>query len=157
VLLEQAMKDGAYGLSSGLEYEVGSYSDTPELITLAKTVSRFKNGFYISHMRDEADLTLESTRELIRISDEAKLPAQISHVKLGTVGVWGKTAELIKLVDDARKRGLDITADCYPYEAWSSTITVLVPDKQYDNPKSVAKALADVGGAENVTITSCRL
>ncbi len=155
ILLEQAMKDGAYGLSSGLEYEVGSYSNTEEMIELAKTAARFK-GFYISHMRDEADLTLESTRELIRISQEAKLPAQISHVKLGSVAVWGKTPELLKMVEDARKRGLDITADCYPYDAWSSTITVLVPDKQYDNPKSVAKALADAGGPENVTITSCK-
>ena len=60
--------------------------------------------------------------ELIRISEEAKLPAQISHVKLGSVAVWGKTPELIRLVESARRRGLDLTADCYLYDAWSSTI-----------------------------------
>ncbi len=155
VLLEQAMKDGAYGLSSGLEYEVGSYSNTEEVIALSKTAARSK-GFYISHVRDEANLAIESIRELVRIAEEAMIAAQITHIKLGAVAVWGKTPELIRIVEDARKRGLDITADCYPYDAWSSTITVLVPDKQYDNPKSVAQALADVGGGKNVTITNCK-
>ena len=77
---------------------------------------------------EEAETVLFRQAELIRISEEAKLPAQISHVKLGSVAVWGKTPELIRLMESARRRGLDITADCYPYDAWSSTITVLVAD-----------------------------
>jgi len=154
-LLEQAMQDGAFGLSSGLEYEVGSYSNTAELITLAKTVAR-QGGFYMSHLRDEGDKAIASVQELIRIASEAKLPAQISHIKLGSVAVWGQTAEVNRLVLAARLRGLDVNADCYPYEAWSSTITVLVLDKQHDNPQSVAKGLADVGGPQNVTVTSCQ-
>jgi N-acyl-D-aspartate/D-glutamate deacylase len=77
---------------------------------------------------------------------------QISHIKLGTVGVWHKAAEAIALIEAARARGVDITADEYPYNAWSSTITVLVPDKRYDYPPSVERALADVGGAANVLI-----
>src|SRR6185369_16456783 len=84
--------------------------------------------------------------------ERAHIPVQISHIKLGTVGVWHQAAKAIALVDAARRRGVDVTADEYPYNAWSSTITVLVPDKRYDYPPSVAKALADVGGAQNVLI-----
>src|SRR5262249_4631052 len=76
----------------------------------------------------------------------------ISHIKLGTVGVWHRAADAIALIDAARKRGVDVTADEYPYNAWSSTITVLVPDKRYDYAPSVEKALADVGGAQHVLI-----
>ena len=157
-LLSQAIDDGAFGLSSGLEYEVGSYADTAEMIALAKAATRHRGpaGFYMSHLRDEGDQSLASIRELIRIAEQAQLPAQISHLKLASIAVWGKTAEVVALVDDARRRGLHITADCYPYEAWSSGITVLVLDKQYDNPQSVAKGLADVGGPQNVTVTRCQ-
>ena len=154
-LVEQAMQEGAVGLSSGLEYEVGSYSTTEEVIALAKVAAKYK-GIYVSHLRDESDLAFDSFREIIRIGEEAHLPVQISHIKLGTAGVWGKAAEAVKLIAAARARGVDITADCYPYDAWGSTITVLVPDKQYDNPASVAKALADVGGAANVLVTSSK-
>ena len=154
-LVDQAMRDGAVGLSSGLEYEVGSYSNTEELIAMAKAAAKH-GGFYISHVRDEGDHALDSFRELIRIGEEAHLPVEISHIKLGTAAVWGKSAEVIGLVEAARKRGLDVTADCYPYDAWASGLTVLVLDKRYDDPASVAKGLADVGGAQNVTITSCK-
>ena len=77
---------------------------------------------------------------------------QISHIKLGTVGVWRKAADAIALIEAARARGVDVTADAYPYNAWQSTITVLVPNKRYDDPPSVDKALADVGGAKNVLV-----
>ena len=153
-LVDQAMREGAVGLSSGLEYEVGSYSTTEELIALAKAAAKH-GGFYISHVRDEGDQALDSFREEIRIGEEAHLPVQISHIKLGTAAVWGKADQVVSLVEAARKRGVDVTADCYPYDAWASGITVLVLDKRYDNPASVAKGLADVGGAENITITSC--
>src|SRR5205807_1517568 len=77
---------------------------------------------------------------------------QISHIKLGTVGVWRRAAQAIALIAAAQKRGVDVTADAYPYNAWQSTITVLVPDKRYDYPPSVERALADVGGAANVLV-----
>ena len=150
-LVEQGMREGAMGLSSGLEYEVGGYADTRELVALAKVAARFR-GIYMSHIRDEADKSFEALREAIAIGEQAHIPVQISHIKLGTVSVWHKAAATVKLIDDARKRGVDVTADCYPYNAWSSTITVLVPDKRYDYPPSVEKALADVGGAQNVLI-----
>jgi len=154
-LADQAMRDGAFGLSTGLEYEVGKPATTEEVIALASVASRYK-GIYISHMRDEADKAFESFAELIRISREAKLPAQVSHIKLGTVGVWGRAREAVALIEKARRSGLDITADCYPYDAWSSTIRVLIPSGRHDDPTDVARGIADVGGAGNITITSCR-
>jgi N-acyl-D-amino-acid deacylase len=150
-LVEQGMNEGAIGLSSGLEYEVGSYSETKELVEMSKAAARH-GGFYMSHIRDEADRAFEAFREAIAIGEQAQIPVQISHIKLGTVGVWHKSAEVVKMIEAARKRGVDVTADCYPYDAWHSTITVLVPNKRYDDPASVKKALDDVGGARNVTI-----
>jgi N-acyl-D-amino-acid deacylase len=150
-LVDQAMREGAMGLSSGLEYEVGGYAETNELVELSKVAARY-GGVYMSHIRDEADKSFEALREAIEIGERARIAVQISHIKLGTVSVWHKAAEAIAIVEAARKRGVDVTADEYPYNAWSSTITVLVPDKRYDYPPSVEKALADVGGAANVLI-----
>jgi N-acyl-D-amino-acid deacylase len=151
-LLAEAMNQQALGLSSGLEYEVGSYSNTDELIALAK-VAAASGGIYETHIRDEADKAFEALDEEIAIGEKAHIPVEHSHIKLGTVGVQGQAASYIKVIEQARKRGVDILADCYPYDAWHSDLKVTVPDKQYENPKSVAKALADVGGASHITIT----
>ena len=153
-LVEQGMRDGALGLSSGLEYDVGSYSTTGEIVALARAAAKH-GGIYVSHIRDESDLAFDSFREVIRIATEAQIPCHISHIKLGTVAVWNKAREAVKMIDEARSKGLDITADFYPYDAWSSTITVLVPNKKYDDPASVKRALDDVGGPQNVTIINC--
>jgi N-acyl-D-amino-acid deacylase len=149
--VDQGMSQGAIGLSSGLEYEVGSYSETKELVEMSKAAARH-GGFYMSHIRDEADRAFDAFKEAIAIGEQAHIPVQISHIKLGTVGVWHKSAEVVAMIEAARRRGVDVTADCYPYDAWHSTITVLVPNKQYDDPVSVKRALDDVGGAQNVMI-----
>ena len=151
LLVDQGMREGGAGLSSGLEYEVGGYADINELVELAKVVARY-GGVYMSHIRDEADRTLEALKEAIAIGEGAHVAVQISHIKLGTVGVWRRSADAIALIESAQARGVDVTADEYPYNAWSSTITVLVPNKRYDDPPSVERALADVGGAANVLI-----
>lgn len=153
-LVEQAMREGAVGLSSGLEYDIGNPATTEEVIALSKIAARY-GGFYMSHVRDEADLAFDAFREAIRIGREAKLPVQISHIKLGTVGVWNKAGDVVRLIEAARREGLDVTADCYPYEAWGSTITVLIPSRRHDDPAAVKKGLDDVGGGGNVLITSC--
>ena len=151
-LVDQAMAEGALGLSSGLEYEVGTYSDLEEVIEMARAAGA-RGGYYISHIRDEADLSLDAIREAIAVGERARLPVQITHIKLGTVGVWGKAKEVVAIVEAARRRGVDVTADAYPYLAWQSTPKVLVPNKRYDDPASVARGLADIGGAKNVQIT----
>lgn len=154
-LVASEMRHGAAGLSSGLEYEIGSWSTTDELVALAREAGR-RGGFYMTHTRDEADRSMEAFTEAIAIAERGKLPLQISHIKLGTMGVWGKTDEVFRLVESARRRGVDVTADCYPYEAWHANIEVLVPSKKYDDPPSIERGLADVGGADRVTISRCR-
>ena len=154
-LVEQAMREGAIGLSTGLEYETAKPASTEEVITLARAASAY-GGMYISHIRDEADQTFEALAEAIRIGKEARIPVQISHIKLGTVSVWGRAGDVVNLINKARAGGLDITADCYPYDAWSSTIRVLIPSGRHDDPVDVARGLADVGGPANITIVSSR-
>jgi N-acyl-D-amino-acid deacylase len=154
-LVELGMKEGACGLSSGLEYDVGSYASTDELVELARPAARY-GGFYMTHSRDEADKSFEAMAEAVAISDRGGLPLDISHIKLATVGVWGRAKEAVALIESARAKGQDVTADCYPYEAWHANIEVLVPNKKYDDPPSVERALSDVGGASHVTITACR-
>ena len=151
-LVDQALAEGAFGLSSGLEYEVGSYSDVEEVVEMARAAGA-RGGYYISHIRDEADLSLDAIREAIAVGERGKLPVQITHIKLGTVGVWGKAKEVVAIVEAARARGVDVTADAYPYLAWQSTPRVLVPNKRYDDPASVKRGLDDIGGAKNVQIT----
>lgn len=154
-LVDQAMRDGAMGLSTGLEYETGKPANTDEVVALAKAAAAH-GGIYISHIRDEADKSFEALAEAIQIGREARIPVQISHIKLGTLKVWGKSKDVVALVNKARSRGQDVTADCYPYDAWSSTIRVLIPSGRHDDPVDVARGLADVGGPANITIVSCR-
>ncbi len=151
-LIGQAMNQQALGLSSGLEYEVGSYSETKEIVAMAK-VAAARGGIYMTHIRDEADKSFEALNEEISIGEQAHIPIEHSHIKLGTVGVWGKAPQYIKAIEDARRRGVDFLADCYPYDAWHSNLKVIVPDKQYENPASVKKALDDIGDAAHLTIT----
>lgn len=154
ILIEQAMKEGAFGLSSGLEYDTGFSASTEELIALAKIAAKYK-GIYMTHMRDEEEGLLEAIQEAIRIAKEAKLPLQISHLKAGNRNVWGKSIEAIALIEAEKKKGVDITADAYPYTAWGSTITVLVPSRKHEDRSEVEKGLFNVGGADKVLVTNC--
>ena len=151
-LTEQGMSEGAVGLSSGLEYEVGSYSDTDELVAMASAAARH-GGIYETHTRDEGNKSFAALDEEIAIADRAHIAVEHSHIKVSTTAVWGKAPEMIRIINAARQRGVDFLADCYPYDAWHSNLKVIMPDKQYENPKSVEKALIDTGGADHVTIT----
>jgi N-acyl-D-amino-acid deacylase len=151
-LTQQAMQEGAIGLSSGLEYEVGSYSATDELVVMASAAVQ-NHGFYMTHIRDEGNKSFSALDEEIAIGERAHIPIEHSHIKVSTVSVWGKAPEYIKVINAARKHGVDFLADCYPYDAWHSNIKVIMPDKQYENPESVKQALEDTGGADTVTIT----
>ncbi len=154
-LVEQGMREGGSGLSSGLEYDVGSYSTTGELVALAKAAARH-DGFYMTHIRDEADKSFKAFQEAAIISHEAGLPLEISHIKLATVGVWGKAPKAVTFFQQRRMLGQDVTADCYPYEAWHSDLYTLVPNKKYFDRSSVERGLKDVGGPSRVTITACK-
>lgn len=154
-LVEQAMREGAAGLSTGLEYDVGHPSSTEEVIELARVAARH-GGLYMSHVRDEGDEAMTAFNEAIRIGREAHIPVQLSHIKLATVGVWGQAEKGVELINAARHSGVDVTADCYPYDAWSSTITVLIPSRRHEDPVAVKKGLNDVGGPANVLVTSCK-
>ena len=152
-LVEQGMNDGAFGLSSGLEYDVGYKATIEELIALSRVAAKRK-GIYMSHIRDEEEGFRAAMEEAIRIGREARLPVQISHIKMGNRNVWGKSAEAIALIEAARKAGQDVTADAYPYTAWASTITVLVPSRRHEDRGEIEKGIANVGGADKVLITS---
>jgi N-acyl-D-amino-acid deacylase len=151
-LVEQGMNEGAIGLSSGLEYDVASYSDTDEMIALAVAAAKH-GGFYMSHVRDEAEHSFQALDEFIAIGERARIPLQHSHIKMGTTGVWGRAPEYIRVIEAARARGADLLADCYPYDAWHSNLKVIVPNKQYTDPASVEQAMAVLGGPSRITIT----
>jgi N-acyl-D-amino-acid deacylase len=151
-LVEQGMREGAIGVSSGVEYDVASYSNTDELVAVAAAAGKH-GGFYMTHVRDEAEKSFAALDEAIAIGERAHVPVQHSHIKMGTTGVWGKAPEYIRVIEAARSRGLDFLADCYPYDAWHSNLKVIVPNKQYEDPASVEVALAVLGGPGRITIT----
>jgi N-acyl-D-amino-acid deacylase len=120
-LVEQGMKDGAFGLSSGLFYVPGTFTPTEEVIELAKVAARF-GGIYISHMRDEAAGVTASVRETITIGEQGGLPTQVTHHKIIGSSNWGQSTATLRLIDEARARGVDATIDQYPYTASSTSI-----------------------------------
>ncbi|MBX2915913.1 MAG: D-aminoacylase [Cyclobacteriaceae bacterium] len=125
-LVEDAMKSGAVGLSTGLIYIPGTYSKTDEVVALARMAAQW-GGVYASHIRDEGDNVTDAVNEAINIGRLAKIPVEISHFKVTYKPNWGRSVETIKLVDDARKEGLDVTIDQYPYIASSTTLDTTVP------------------------------
>jgi dihydroorotase/N-acyl-D-amino-acid deacylase len=138
----QGMRDGAFGLSTGLFYVPGNFTPTEEVIELAKVVGKM-GGIHISHMREEASHVLDSVRETIRIGEEGGLPTQITHHKMIGQPNWGQSAESLKLVEAARARGVDVTIDQYPYTASSTGIAALVPQWALEGgQKATAERLA---------------
>ena len=125
-LVTQGMKNGAAGMSSGLIYPPGSFAEFSELVELCKVVAQF-GGIYTSHMRSESDKLLDSIRETISIGEQAHVPAHISHLKAVGKRNWGRSLQALSLIDQARQRGLDVTADQYPYPAGSSVLRQTLP------------------------------
>jgi N-acyl-D-amino-acid deacylase len=145
-LLAQELTAGAFGLSTGLEYEAAHFATTEEVVELAEVVSA-TGGFYISHVRDEANRTFEAFDEVMRIGREARIPVQITHIKLGSTPVWHQAAtRMPQYFEQARREHIDLRADVYPYTFWHSTIRVIVPDRDYFNADKVGRAIADNGG-----------
>ena len=125
-MVRDAMEQGALGISTGLFYVPGSFTSTEEVIELSKVAAEY-NGIYISHIREEAAQLIDSVQETIRIGEEANIPVQITHHKVIGVENWGASIESLRLVDEARKRGVDVTIDQYPYTASQTSINALIP------------------------------
>jgi N-acyl-D-amino-acid deacylase len=121
-LVEQGMRDGAFGLSTGLYYVPGTFTPTDEVIALAKVAGRF-GGMHESHMREETVHVGESVMETIAIGEGGGLPTHVSHHKIVGAASWGKSVETLKMVDAARARGVDVTIDVYPYTASATSVS----------------------------------
>lgn len=175
-LVEQGMQAGAMGLSTGLFYVPANYAATSEVIELAKVAGRY-GGIHQSHMRNEADGVLDSVRETIAIGELGGLPTQITHHKIIGKSNWGRSVETLKLVDEARARGVDVSLDQYPYTASSTSFEgAMVPQwaqeggrakmlARFDDPAQAARLRLEIanliendrGGGDpaNVVLTSC--
>jgi N-acyl-D-amino-acid deacylase len=125
-LLGEAMDAGAWGFSTGLVYPPSAYAKTEELVALAKSM-RSRHGFYFSHVRGESAMLLDSIAEAIRIGDEGGVPAQIAHVKASGRENWPKLDAALSLIEEARRRGVDVAGDVYPYNAGSTKMDNLMP------------------------------
>ena len=174
-LVDTAMNEGAIGLSTGLYYAPGSYATTEEIIALARVAAQH-GGIYDTHMRDESTYNIglmNSVRETLRIGKEANMPVMISHIKALGADVWGQSTEVIALIDEARKAGINATASQYPYDASGTSVTAsLVPRwaeadgkllKNIDDPvlhqrliQEMTENLRRRGGPETLLMTAAK-
>jgi len=150
-LLRADLEAGALGLSTGLEYDPGIYSSRDELLDLARVTARY-GGRYISHVRSEDRKFWEAIDEILTIGREAQLPVQISHIKLAMRSLWGKAPRLLKMLDEARAQGVDVTADIYPYLYWHSSLTVLFPERDFENLETARQVIAEIAPADGLLL-----
>src|SRR5688572_739973 len=174
-LTRQAMEDGAMGISTGLFYVPGNYAPTEEVIELAK-VAGSMGGLHTSHMRDEAAKVVDSVLETIRIGEYGGLPTHVTHHKIIGVQNWGKSVETLRVIEEARARGVDVTIDQYPYTASSTGTGAMFPQwsqaggakalvERLDAPQQRAKIKAEIvhrivtdrggGDPKNIQLASC--
>jgi N-acyl-D-amino-acid deacylase len=130
-LVADAMRDGAVGLSTSLQYPPAPYAKTEELIALASEAARF-GGIYATHMRSESKDILSALDEAIRIGHEAKLPVEIWHLKVAGKSNWGRMGQVVAKIDSARRAGVDLAADTYAYTAWFNSLSAMVPPWAHD-------------------------
>jgi N-acyl-D-amino-acid deacylase len=130
-LVDQAMQQGAMGVSTSLEYAPAPYARTDELIALAAEAAKY-GGIYASHMRSEGDAEMASLDETIRIGREAHIPVEIWHLKTAGKRNWGKMPEVVAKIDAARDSGVDISADTYAYTAWFNSLSAFIPPWAHD-------------------------
>ena len=143
VALKSELEKGSLGLCSGLEYERAFYSSRDEVLALAKIAGE-EGGRYMSHIRSEDIHIEDAIDEIINIGREAKLPVQVSHIKIAMKSKWETSRNIISAMQAARAEGIDISADCYPYDFWLSTLLVLFPNRDYDNLASAEFACREL-------------
>jgi dihydroorotase/N-acyl-D-amino-acid deacylase len=130
-LVRQAMKDGAVGLSTALQYTPAPYAKTEELIALAGEAGKF-GGIYATHMRSEGDTVLDAIDEATRIGRDANIPVEIWHLKAAGKANWGRMPQIIERIDAARKAGIEVSANTYAYTAWFNTFSAFIPPWAHD-------------------------
>lgn len=138
-LVEAAMQQGAVGFSTGLIYIPGSYANTNEVVVLAAAAAKY-NGVYASHIRNEGDSVVSAIQEAIYIGEANRMPVEISHFKVSGQQNWGRSKETLQLIIQARKKGLDVTIDQYPYTASSTSLSTLLPDAILADEQDSVKA-----------------
>ncbi len=143
-LVGAAMRDGALGVSTALEYPPAPYAKTEELIALARTAAQY-GGIYATHMRNEGDAEMAALDETFRISSEAGIPVEIFHFKASGRANFGSMPRFVARVDSARRAGLDITADTYAYTAWMNGLSAFVPPWALDGGAVAAALLTGMG------------
>jgi N-acyl-D-amino-acid deacylase len=149
-LVDQAMRDGAVGLASGLIYPPNSFAKIDEIVELAKVAARY-GGIYTSHIRDESDHEPEALREAIEIGERGELPVHILHFKIAAKQNWGKIGQMSAIIQSARDRGLDITADQYPYIAAMTGLQMTLPTKYLEGThQEVIDRLRDSAAREEI-------
>jgi N-acyl-D-amino-acid deacylase len=152
-LLQSEMAAGALGLSTGLEYDPGIYSDPSEVLALAK-ISADAGGRYISHVRSEDRWFWEAIDEVIAIGRTHNMPVQISHIKLGMLDLWGQADKAVAVLDKARASGVQLTADIYPYMYWQSNLGVFFPTRNFSDRSEATFVLEHVTRAEEIIFNS---
>jgi len=130
-LVRQAMHEGAVGLSTALQYAPAPYAKTEELIALASEAAK-AGGIYATHMRSEGDAITAAIEEVIRVSKEARIPAEIWHLKVAGKSNWGRMPQIVAQIEKARQSGVDITADTYAYTAWFNSFSAFIPPWAHD-------------------------
>jgi len=130
-LVREAMKDGAVGLSTALQYPPAPYAKTDELVALAAEAGK-SGGTYATHMRNEADSVLEAIDEALRIGREAHVPVEIWHIKVAGKNNWGRMPQVVAKINAARAGGADVTADTYAYTAWYNDFSAFIPPWAHD-------------------------
>ena len=130
-LVRDAMKDGAVGVSTALQYPPAPYAKTEELIALAGEAAKF-GGIYATHMRNEGDSVLQAIDEALRIGREAHIPVEIWHIKVAGKNNWGRMPEVVAKITAARAAGDDVTADTYAYTAWYNDFSAFIPPWAHD-------------------------
>jgi dihydroorotase/N-acyl-D-amino-acid deacylase len=142
-LVRDAMKDGAVGVSTSLEYAPAPYAKTEEIIALAAEASKF-GGVYATHMRSEGDAVMTAIDETLRIGKEAQIPVEIWHLKVAGKANWGRMPEVVAKLTAARAQGMDVTADTYAYPAWSNDFSAFIPPWAHDGgDKKLIERLKD--------------
>lgn len=140
-LVREAMKQGAFGVSSALEYTPAMYAKTQELIELAKAAAEF-GGIYVTHIRNEQEKIVEAVLEAADIGRAAKIPVEIWHLKVAEKPNWGRMSEIVRIIQQHRNQGLDITADVYPYIAFGNSLSAAVEALGWVNEGGTEKLLA---------------